>query len=300
VLTRQDLLRLGFTPRAIKHRVASGRLHPVGRGIYAVGRRELTPEGRWMAAVLACRPYALFSQGRPGALLSHGSAAALWGIGEEWRKTIEVAVLRRSWPRRKGVKVRSRPALPAADITIHRRIPVTIPARTILDLATLLSDGSLERLTNEADANDLIDPESLRRWLELRPGEPGVKRLRKLLDPETFRLSDSQLEVLFRPLARAAGLPQPETKALLNEYEVDFHWPSLGLVVECDSLRYHRTAQKQSRDLLRDQTHTAAGLTTLRFTHWQVRYQPRHVRAVLTATANRLAHQRRRDLTGLA
>jgi very-short-patch-repair endonuclease len=208
-------------------------------------------------------------------------------IGSEWR-LIEITVRRRSWPRRQEVKVRSRPSLPAQDVTIHHRIPLTTPPRTILDqAATPISDSSLERLVNEANAHEQIelDPASLRRYLDLRPGEPGAPRLRALLDPETFRLSDSELERRFRPIALAAGLTQPLTKALVNEYEVDFYWPDLSLVVECDSLRYHRTAQKQTRDLLRDQTHTAAGLTTLRFTHWQVRYDPRHVRAVLAATA---------------
>jgi very-short-patch-repair endonuclease len=56
------------------------------------------------------------------------------------------------------------------------------------------------------------------------------------------------------------------------------------LVVETDSLRYHRNAIKQSRDLLRDQVHTAAGLTTLRFTHWQVAREPGHVEAILAST----------------
>jgi very-short-patch-repair endonuclease len=70
----------------------------------------------------------------------------------------------------------------------------------------------------------------------------------------------------------------------VNEFEVDFFWPDLSLVVETDSLRFHRTAQRQSRDLLRDQIHTASGLTTLRFTHWQVRYDPRHVQRILRAT----------------
>jgi predicted transcriptional regulator of viral defense system/very-short-patch-repair endonuclease len=274
VLTRQDLAALGFTPSAIRHRLATGRLHRIGPGVYAIGRSELSRQGQWIAAVLCCGD---------GAVLSHGSAAALWGIGKEWRKTIEVSVRRRSWPRPEGVKVRSRPSLPSEDVTIQLGIQVTTPARTILDLALLLSDGSLERLVNEADSLDLIDPESLRRWLEHRAGEPGVRRLRALLDPETFRLSDSELERRFHPIALAAGLPQPEAKAFVNEYEVDFFWPSLGLVVECDSLRYHRTAQKQTRDLLRDQTHTASGLTTLRFTHWQVRYDPRHVQQILSA-----------------
>jgi very-short-patch-repair endonuclease len=132
---------------------------------------------------------------------------------------------------------------------------------------------------------------SLRRYCDLRSGEPGIKRLRKLLDPEAFRLSDSELERLFRPLALAAGLPQPLTKVFVNGYEVDFYWPDLGLVVEADSLRYHRNAIKQARDLRRDQVHTAAGLTTLRFTHWQVAHEPRHVGTTLASTAERLARR---------
>jgi hypothetical protein len=170
------LLRLGFGPDAIKHRVRTGRLHPVYRGVYAVGRRELTQKGRWMAAVLACGP---------DAVLSHGSAAALWGIGPSW-KQIETTVRRRTWPQHDGIKVRSRPSLPSQDVTLHRCIPVTTPARTILDQAALpISDSSLERLVNEADASDdiAVDPPSLRCYCALRPGEPRVKRLRKLLDP---------------------------------------------------------------------------------------------------------------------
>jgi very-short-patch-repair endonuclease len=277
VLTPKDLIDLGFSLGAIRHRLATGRLHRVHDGVYAVGRSELTREGRWMAAVLACGG---------DALLSHGSAAALWAIGPEWR-LIEVSVRRRSWPRADGVMVRSRPSLLDADVTVHRGIPVTAPARTILDqAATPISDASLERLVNEADAARAVDLDapSLRRYCALRPGEPGVRRLRALLDPETFRLSDSELERLFRPLALTAGLPQPLTKVFVNGYEVDFYWPDLGLVVEADSLRYHRNAIKQARDLRRDQVHTAAGLTTLRFTHWQVAHEPRHVGTVLAAT----------------
>jgi hypothetical protein len=281
VLTRQDLIALGFSPSAIRHRLATGRLHRVRNGVYAVGRSELTREGSWMATVLACGG---------DAVLSHGSAAALWDIGPAWR-LIEVSVRRRSWPRLDGVKVRSRPSLPGHDITIHHGIPVTIPVRTILDqAATPISDASLERLVNEADAARGIDLDapSLYRYCGLRPGEPGVKRLRRLLAPETFRLSDSGLERLFRPLALAAGLPQPLTKVFVNDYEVDFYWPDLSLVVETDSLRYHRNAIKQARDLRRDQIHTASGLTTLRFTHWQVVHEARHVEATLAFTRRHL------------
>ena len=252
VIARRDLSALGFSQGGIRDRLASGRLHRIYDGVYAVGRPELSREGRWMAAVLACGD---------DSVLSHGSAAALWGIGPEWRQ-IEVTVRRRTWPRLSGVKGRARPALPDRDVTVHRGIPVTTVSRTILDqAATPMSDVSLERLVNEADVakGNGFDFRSLRRYCDQRAGEPGVRRLRKLLDPETFRLSDSELERLFRPLAIAAGLAQPLTKASVNGYRVDFLWPDLGLVVEADSLRYHRNAIKQSRDLMRDHVHTAAG-----------------------------------------
>jgi very-short-patch-repair endonuclease len=145
--------------------------------------------------------------------------------------------------------------------------------------------AEVERLVNEASQHDLIDPESLRAYLDGRPREPGVRLLRQLLDRDTFRLSDSELERIFRHLSLAIGLPLPLTKQWLNDFEVDFYWPALSLVVEADSLRYHRTAAKQARDLLRDQTHTAAGLRTLRFSHWQIKHEPRRVESVLAEAA---------------
>lgn len=106
----------------------------------------------------------------------------------------------------------------------------------------------------------MIDPEELRANLADFAGEPGVRILRQVLDREVFRLSDSDLEIFFRPIAAAAGLPAPRSKQMVNGYEVDFHWPELGLVVETDGLRYHRTPSAQTRHQWRDQTHAAAGL----------------------------------------
>lgn len=280
VVAHRQLLALGFSPQAVRHRLANGRLHRVHRGVYAVGRPDLSREGRWMAAILCCGE---------GAMLSHESAAALWGLGPVDPRPIEVTIRRRGRHRRAGLRVRSRPALPATDVTSSRRIPVTTPARTLLDQAIQLGRLDLERQVNEADARDRIDPESLRAYLDGRTGEPGVRPLRVLLDRATFRLSDSRLEQLFRPLALAAGLPQPQTKQRLNSFEVDFYWPDLGLVVEADSLRHHRTALKQKRDLLRDQTHVSRGLVALRVSHHQVRYEPAYVVSLLRATATRLA-----------
>ncbi len=232
-----------------------------------------------MAAVLACGERAM---------LSHRSAAALWGFGEEKRGVIDVSVHRHSSLRRPGIHVRDRAGLRTRDLGSRLHIPVTQPVRTFLDIATELPDNEVERAINEADKRDVIDPDRLRRALEDHPGEPGIRRLRRVLDKHTFRLSDDELELLFRPIAAAAGLPTPLTKQRVNKFEVDFFWPDLGLVVETDGWRYHRTPAAQTRDALRFQRHTAAGWTPLRFSHYQVKYEPRHVRQILEQTAANL------------
>jgi very-short-patch-repair endonuclease len=272
VLTRRDLDVLGFSKMAIDHRLATGRLHLISRGVYAVGRPELTPHGRWMAAVLVCGD---------GAALSHRSAAELWGIGWEEKGRIDVTVARRCEIRRNGLKVRSRPKLPERSVVRRFGIPVTNPTQTLVDLATELKPVRVERAVNQADVHDLVDPETLRCSLDAYVGMPGAKTLRTMLDRHTFRLSDSDLEIYFRPLALAAGFPLPLSKQWVLGFEVDFHFPDHGLIVETDGLRYHRTPAQQARMVKRDQTHTSHGFRVLRFTHWQIAHAPNEVAEVL-------------------
>ena len=260
---------------AIKHRVRRGRLRRVWRGVYAVGRRNLSREGWWMAAVLACGD---------DALLSHSSAAQLWGMLPYQQQPIHVSVPRRIDRRRRGILVHRRRDLGAEDGRTHEGIPVTNPALTLVDLAATSSDKALERAINEADKADLIGPDALRAALRAIR-RPGAGRLRRLLDRPTFVLTDSELERLFVPIAIAAGLPVPETQVTLHGHRVDFFFREHGLVVETDGLRYHRTPTQQSRDRIRDQAHTAAGLTVLRFTHAQVRHEPAYVEDTLARTA---------------
>jgi hypothetical protein len=232
-----------------------------------------------MAAVLACGP---------GAALSHRSAAALWEFGTEHEDYIDVTLRRNSEARIRGIRCHRRPTLPPSAITMRRNIPLTQPVQTFLDLVTVTGPKGLERAINEADKRDVIDPDALRKALDARAGDPGVRPLRRILDKHTFRLSDDELERLFRPLATEAGLPTPLTRVEVNEFEVDFFWPDLRLVVETDGWRYHRTPATQTRDALRFQTHTAAGLTPLRFSHWQVKYESDHVLNILRRTAAHL------------
>lgn len=283
VISRTQLLDLGFHPRSIEHRVASGRLHPVAPGTYAVGRPALSKRGKWMAALLGCGSRAV---------LSHSSAAALWGFHSELGDEIEVISGDDFAHRRPGLKARRSQHLRARDRTIRDRIPLTVPARTLVDLATIVPAPRLERAVNEADRLGLTDPETLRAALYDYRGVRGVARLRTILDKRSFRMTASELERRFLALVDRSGLPLPVTGALIDDFEVDFFWPDLGLVVETDGLRYHRTPSQQARDRLRDQTHTAAGLVTLRFTQAQVRYEPLRVLDVLGRTAANLQAER--------
>jgi hypothetical protein len=281
VVARSQLLELGLHSQAINHRLERGRLHATRwRGVYAVGRPRLTRHGVLMAAVLA---------GGPGAVLSHRSAAELWGLWESMASAIEISVPARRRPRRAGITVHRRTGLSQQDITTHRGVPVTTPIQTLIDLATCSTRDEVEETINAADKLQLTDPETLRTAVGERGREVGTAILRELLDRRTFVLTESRLERLFLPIARRAGLPPPLTQQWINGYRVDFYWPDLGLVVETDGLRYHRTPQQQNADRWRDQAHTAAGLTAMRFSHAQVRYEPGHVEAVLSRTASRLA-----------
>jgi very-short-patch-repair endonuclease len=277
VVARSQLLDLGFGPDSIKHRISKGRLHPLWRGVYAVGRPEVGQRGRWMGAVLSCGPEAL---------LSHRSAAALWGIGST-TSVIEVVVPRRVARRRPGIRVHRSSGLGPE----HRRhvdgIPVTDLVSTLVDLASCVIDGPLEKAINEADRLDLIDPEELRAAVEPLRRRLGLPRLRRLLGCEA--LTDTGLERRFLAVVRSAGLSEPETQAMVNGYRVDFYWRGIGLVVEADGWRYHRTPGEQATDRRRDQTHAKAGLTTLRFGEAQIRDRPDEVRKTLVAVAGRLS-----------
>ena len=186
------------------------------------------------------------------------------------------------------MRVHRRRGLRAEDVTGHDGIPVTTAVQTLVDLAGEMDAWRLERAVNEADRLELVDPETLLRGLDAHASRRGVARLRALLEGQVFRLTESELERRFLRLVRRVGLPVPQTGTRLNGFTVDFYWPQFGLVVETDGLRYHRTPAQQARDRERDQAHTAAGLTQLRFTHAQVFREPVRVGQTLGAVVRRL------------
>jgi very-short-patch-repair endonuclease len=281
VISRAQLIEVGFHPQAIKYRVRRGRLHRTPwKGVYAVGRPQLTRHGYFKAALLAVGD---------GAVLSHRSAAEVWGLLTARLEVVEVLVPANKRVRQRMIVARRRSALHPEDVMTPEGLRVTSPTRTLIDLALNATGDELEDAIRRADKDDLVSPELLRSRLARYEGEPGVAAMRKLLDRSTYTVTDSALERLFLPIARRAGLPRPLTQQWLNGFRVDFYWPDLGLVVETDGLRYHRTAQQQTVDRRRDQAHVASGLTVLRFSRAQVRFEPRAVEATLRRVIARLA-----------
>jgi very-short-patch-repair endonuclease len=282
VVSRAQLLELGFNTKAIDRRLADRRLHVLWRGVYAVGRPDISRHGRMLAATLACGP---------DALISHGSAAELWEIASGPASPIHVSIIASYDRRLPGIVVHRRVALSPSDVAQRHGIPVTSPVCTLIDMATTVVRDDLEAAINQADSRDLASPEQLRAALDSAGGRPGVAALREILDRRTFTLTDSELERRFLPIAARAGLPAPKSQVWLNGFRVDFYWPELGVIVETDGLRYHRTPAQQARDRIRDQAHAAAGFTPLRFTRAQVRFEPQHVQRILEAVRAQLLNR---------
>ena len=257
VVARRQLVALGVGARAIDHRLTCGRLHLIHRGVYSVGHRVLSQRGRWMAAVLASGS---------GAVLSHRSAAALWGIRPTSRPSVEVTTARRLHAR-PGLHPH-RAVLPADEVTVVDGIPTTTPARTLLDLAAVEPRRTLERALDEAEILRLPGPSEL---LDRYPRRRGAATLRTLLltsrSPTPTR---TELEDRFLTFVDDHGLPRPETNTIVDVYEVDAVWREARLIVELDGFATHGTRRGFERDRERDRRLTAAGWRVIRLTWKQL------------------------------
>jgi very-short-patch-repair endonuclease len=262
IIARAQLRELGATDPGIGRRVRAGWLHRVHQGVYAVGRPSLTTEGRFLAAVVSCGP---------GAVLSHFAAAILWALLPERGPRIDVTVPTGGGRRRRGALIVHRSALPDGDVTVRDGIPVTTPARTLIDLADVLPHRRLERAFDEA-AFLRLDPVGLR----VIRGRRGAGALRRVLaehDPGSTR-TRSELEERMLELCRRAGLPEPEVNVLIEGHLVDFVWRAARLVVETDGWRAHGTRAAFERDRRRDAELIAADWRPLRVTHGRLEREP--------------------------
>jgi very-short-patch-repair endonuclease len=262
LVRRRQLLALGLQDRDIGRRVRSGRLHRVHRGVYAVGHPRLTLHGRFLAAVL--------SYGNR-AVLSHNSAAILWKLRPERGPRIDLTVSGGGGRARRGAIIVHRSPLPAEHVTVQYAIPVTTPARTLIDLADVLPRRRLERAIDEA-AYLRLDLDALRPL----PGRRGAGLLAKVLaehEPGSTR-TRSDLEELMILLCRRFGLPQPQVNTVVAGHEADFVWPKVRLIVETDGWGAHRRRTAFEHDRIRDAEHTVAGWRVVRITKRRLEREP--------------------------
>jgi very-short-patch-repair endonuclease len=269
IVARVQLAALGIGRRAIGHRLESGRLHILYRGVYSVGHRVVSREGRWMAAVLAIGP---------DAVLSHRSAAALWGMRGTGRGRIEVTVARN--PRTRPTIQVHAAQLPADEVTTEHGIPVTTPPRTLLDLAAVLDAGQVERAMNEAEFLRLTDPTSLDDLVDRHRGRPGTRTIRELLKTHTIgaTITRSELEARFLRFLDDAVLPRPRMNVSLQLedrwIEADCVWPDQRVIAELDGHASHATTAGFERDRARDRALQAAGWRVIRITWRQLHEEP--------------------------
>ncbi|MET0603336.1 MAG: DUF559 domain-containing protein [Baekduia sp.] len=276
IVRHRDLRGIGLTQQQIRRRREMGRLIDLHPLVYAVGHDRLSVTARRLAGV--------WTYG-PRAVLSHRTAAAAWGLRASGGGRIEVTVATTAGVvERAGTRLQ-RTGRPVESTHIGL-LPITTPARTILDLAGVLAPHHVEAALKQADLLELFDLGALRAVIATHRRHPGRKALAALLDEAARRgltLTLSELEIHFRALCDAHGLPHPAVNARPLGFRVDFLWADARLVVETDGWGSHRTRAAFEEDRARDQALAVAGYRTVRFTHRQIVDDPAGVAATLSA-----------------
>jgi predicted transcriptional regulator of viral defense system len=284
VVGLSQLCGLGLSASGVRKRAARGRLHRIHRGVYAVGHSKLTGRGHWMAAVLA---------GGPKAVLSHRSAAGLWGLRSDNRLKTDVSLPSPSARARPGIEVHRSVTLTNEDRTSVDGIPCTTLARTLVDLGDVVNRRSVERAVEQADVLRLFDLHEVQRAIERAGPRRGTGLLSSVLENLNGpTLTASELEEAFLALCRETPLPTPEVNAWMtledgSAIKVDFLWRNERLAVETDGHPFHRTGQSRERDTKRDHLLRLAGFEPVRFTGRQVALEKEWVTRTLLALASR-------------
>lgn len=272
VIARGGLLAAGIGDEAIKARLRTGGLVQLHVGVYALAHRAMRPQARWMAATLA---------GGEGTVLSHRSAAALWGLRPAPTQ-IDVTVPHGTGARRRaaGVCVRQTRRLGAWERSVRDGIPVTAVARTLLDLAAIVPPHHLRRAVERAEQLELFDLRAVERVLEAHPGRPGRRALATLLaDAHRHGLpvTRSDMEAAMLQVCIDFTVPRPQVNRYDKDREVDFRWPDHRLVVEVDGWATHKTRRAFEDDRARDRALLAEGWRVARFTWSDVMRHPHRV-----------------------
>lgn len=241
MITRAQLIECGVTGREIERRVESGEYERIHQGVYRLGS-GVSPHAREAAAVLACAP---------GAALGHRAAAYISEIlpYPAIPGPIDVIVVGRHSGPKPGIVVHRTNCLRPDEVTRRHGIPVTSPARTLIDLAACVTEEELEQAVAEAFALRLTGRARLLRAIERARGRRGAAVLRTLLDADVppARLR-SRAEKRLRALIRGTDIPEPEVNARVGRWEVDFLWKEQRLAVETDRYGAHSSPWAFERD----------------------------------------------------
>jgi very-short-patch-repair endonuclease len=261
-VSRAELLAMGVAAPAVDYWVRTRRLQVVHRGVYAVGHARLRVEGRRLAAVLACGP---------GAVLSHRSAAAHWGLLTTAQERFDVTAPRSGSRNQPGIRAHSSRSLDAQDTTNHQGIPTTSVSRTLLDLAATCRATDLERALANAQRARVYDHGAIESVLARSNGHRGRATLRRAVAREP-KLTRSEFEAELLALLRDHRLPEPLVNEPyyhpdVGEIVPDFRWPHHRLIGETDGWESHRTRAAFESDPARDAALTAAGHRVMRFTY---------------------------------
>jgi hypothetical protein len=281
VLAIAELRECGLDDKAVAARVRNGWLHRLHRGVYAVGHAGVSRRGRFRAAVLAC--------GR-GTALGWFAAAADWELIAWQERLIDVVVTRGGARRLDGVRVHRSRSLTARDVRMHNGIPVTSPARTLLDLATVLSERALRRAARQAQALKLVTIDELVEIAQRCNGHHGAGKLRAAVSdgpaPTRSPLEDTLLDLL-----DGASIARPEINVALRvsgeTIIPDFLWREPRVAIEADSVTWHDHKLTREHDAHKQALLEAAGWRVLRITREQVRGQPRRTLARIQAALGR-------------
>jgi len=283
LVRRGQLHALGLSAGAVERRIEAGRLHLIHRGVYAVGHPRLTRKGRWLAGVYAAGA---------GAVLSHRSAATLWGADLPPFKLVEVTTPTGRHP---GPGILAHESLLSpAEVTRRGGIPVTVPLRTIVDLAAVGGRRLAWPAFRAFEEKRRVTVEELADAVEGRSGRRGNRALRAILLDAGFGrgITRSELEAAFTAFLRRHRLPPPARNLPIPigpiEIEADFAWPEARLIVELDGRRFHETATAFERDRARDRALAAHGWRVIRVTWRQLHGDggqlARDLRAILART----------------
>jgi predicted transcriptional regulator of viral defense system/very-short-patch-repair endonuclease len=279
VVARWQLAALGVTPSLIEARIGAQHLIRLHRAVYAVGHRQLRIEGHWLAAVLACGP---------GAVLSHREAAALHGLRPSNRSRIDVTTPRRIRRARPGIELHHSATVDARDVTTVEGIPVTVVARTLVDLASVVSSDHVAKALREAEHLRIADIAAIERAMgrtRHRPGR-GHATLRGVLEQHRrlgTQLTRSALEDAFLALCETHELPRPRTNVWIGAHEVDALWTDERVAVELDGWARHRGRRAFQHDRQKGNAVTRMGYRLLRFTHDDVVRRPAATAAEINA-----------------